>query len=317
MADFRIRGGKDAPSNKELNAAILSGNLGFHLAPWDSLSPECRDLVQRLLMRDPACRPSAREALAHPWLAGVRPASSQTSFESHGGAVLSREDSLGQSLVQRLQSFGTSSQLRRVALTILAEVVMGGEQPAHVYSNIPVSLVSDGSVNANPPTVSRSKVMEYLSKESFDLSSDEAGQLLEIFRHNPEARDAINPYEWLAALEVWTLLQERPEWSSWIKKVFDVMDKGGTGSIGLGDLEAAICGNAQQDDELCPFPDAIPSVLREVGHFEDPNKALIGFEEFQAVVSGQAVEPDLFDNRRSGRSQAINKFNLNTESNHF
>ena len=39
----------------------------FHSPEWDAVSPEAKDLISRLLHRDPQQRLSAREALAHAW----------------------------------------------------------------------------------------------------------------------------------------------------------------------------------------------------------------------------------------------------------
>ena len=44
---------------------MLYSDLDFERAPWDSVSPECKDLVQSLLQRDPAKRPTAAQALQH------------------------------------------------------------------------------------------------------------------------------------------------------------------------------------------------------------------------------------------------------------
>ena len=44
---------------------MLYADLDFTRAPWDTVSPACKALVQSLLQRDPAQRPTAVEALKH------------------------------------------------------------------------------------------------------------------------------------------------------------------------------------------------------------------------------------------------------------
>jgi len=44
---------------------VLYADLDFTRAPWDTVSPACKDLVQSLLQRVPAQRPTAVEALKH------------------------------------------------------------------------------------------------------------------------------------------------------------------------------------------------------------------------------------------------------------
>ena len=50
---------------QEVFRAVLYADLDFERAPWDSVSPECKDLVQSLLQRTPESRPTAVQALQH------------------------------------------------------------------------------------------------------------------------------------------------------------------------------------------------------------------------------------------------------------
>ena len=50
---------------QEVFRAVLYAELDFERAPWDAVSTECRQLVQSLLQRDPANRPTAAQALNH------------------------------------------------------------------------------------------------------------------------------------------------------------------------------------------------------------------------------------------------------------
>ena len=52
---------KQVFTNKDVFRAILYADLDFTSAPWDRLSRNARDLVQKLLTRDPAKRVTARQ----------------------------------------------------------------------------------------------------------------------------------------------------------------------------------------------------------------------------------------------------------------
>lgn len=54
-------------SNKDVFRAILYADLDFTGKPWDEISRDAKDLVQKLLTRDASRRPTAAEALSHPW----------------------------------------------------------------------------------------------------------------------------------------------------------------------------------------------------------------------------------------------------------
>ena len=54
-------------TNNKLLRSILSARANFTYPAWQHISGKGRDLVQKLLEKDPSKRLSAREALLHPW----------------------------------------------------------------------------------------------------------------------------------------------------------------------------------------------------------------------------------------------------------
>ena len=52
-------------------SSILGDKLNFKSSCWEGISDEARDFVSVLLHKDPEQRPSAKEALQHPWLRGT------------------------------------------------------------------------------------------------------------------------------------------------------------------------------------------------------------------------------------------------------
>ncbi|XP_024198003.2 calcium-dependent protein kinase 1-like, partial [Rosa chinensis] len=47
---------------------VLHGELDFSSDPWPSISDGAKDLVRRMLVRDPRKRLTAHEVLCHPWV---------------------------------------------------------------------------------------------------------------------------------------------------------------------------------------------------------------------------------------------------------
>ena len=77
--------------------SILTDKLDFNKGYWAGVSDEAKDFVKQLLQRDPEQRPTAKQALQHPWL--------------KGGTVAERTKGkpLSLSVVQRIQvSFAVS-----------------------------------------------------------------------------------------------------------------------------------------------------------------------------------------------------------------
>jgi serine/threonine protein kinase len=53
----------------DVSQAILSNEIDWDAPELQPLSAAARDFLERLLQRNPVLRPSAAEALEHPWLA--------------------------------------------------------------------------------------------------------------------------------------------------------------------------------------------------------------------------------------------------------
>jgi len=54
-------------NQKQLFDRILKADVEFFSPEWDEVSQEARDFVKNLLQREPTKRPTAEEALQHPW----------------------------------------------------------------------------------------------------------------------------------------------------------------------------------------------------------------------------------------------------------
>eukprot|EP00899_Mesostigma_viride_P025899 jgi/Mesvir1/6494/Mv16763-RA.2 len=52
------------------NNIIRQVDLGFNTYPWTAISSSAKTLLQGLLQKDPVNRPSAAQALSHPWVTG-------------------------------------------------------------------------------------------------------------------------------------------------------------------------------------------------------------------------------------------------------
>ncbi|EFJ50069.1 hypothetical protein VOLCADRAFT_89054 [Volvox carteri f. nagariensis] len=96
-----------APAITAIWRSVLNDPLDFSHPSWGGISAEARDFCKLLLNRDVAARPSAREALKHPWLKG-------DSSERSVGKKISR------TVVARIQRFASGSLFRRSVLQYIA-----------------------------------------------------------------------------------------------------------------------------------------------------------------------------------------------------
>ena len=79
-----------APALSLIWTGILTEEPSFRRSAWAEVSAEAKDFVSKLLLKDPAKRPTAKEALKHPWL--------QTGFHA------AKRRPLSTTVVQRIQA---------------------------------------------------------------------------------------------------------------------------------------------------------------------------------------------------------------------
>ncbi|KAG2435560.1 hypothetical protein HYH02_011854 [Chlamydomonas schloesseri] len=338
--------GKKHFTNKEIFFAILYGELDFHRPPWDEISDLARDFVAHLLERDPAKRPTAEQALKHPWLqqfhasaSGASIASSLTSVDgsaattaattaataaaSGNGAAASRSGSgsgasgsgrpLSDSLVQRLQRFGTYGRLKQLALRAVVSF-MATAETERIAS---LAAAFRGLDPAGRGVVPYDSVVALLNNGEWDLSRTEVSQLLATFDIDLEGNVDYN--EWLAALIDWREVQESAGWQKYVNQVFDMFDQEHTGRLTPENIQRVLCGggllaagsggsSGSEGDALadpegadaeldeCPFDDVVPAAMREADEDHDGSISREEFVRFLSTAPGDKLE--FYESRR-------------------
>ncbi|KAF2289584.1 hypothetical protein GH714_037300 [Hevea brasiliensis] len=82
------------------------GELDFISEPWPNISESAKDLIRRMLVRDPKKRMTAHEVLCHPWVQvdGVAP-----------------DKPLDSAVLSRLKQFSAMNKIKRIAIRVIAE----------------------------------------------------------------------------------------------------------------------------------------------------------------------------------------------------
>jgi calcium-dependent protein kinase len=241
-------------TNKDVFRAVLYSDLDFSRDPWPCLSSDARSLVQALLTRDPDCRPTAVEALEHPWFASL---DAQLPRESNGKGSSGAGRPLSDTVVQRLQRFGTYGRLKQVALREIANValtVAGDSKMVAEIQRVFRSMDLDGN-----GCVPYSAMVQLFKTGGFDLSDTEIEVL--ISQMDLDSEGFIRYEEWLAAMVEWRTLQESEEWDTWVAQAFAAFDVDGSGRVGVSELSAMLC-----KDGVCMMPDVVSAALRCAAH---------------------------------------------------
>ncbi|KAE8684407.1 Calcium-dependent protein kinase 4 [Hibiscus syriacus] len=85
---------------------ILHGKVDLVSEPWPSISDSAKDLLMKMLERDPKNRISAHEVLCHPWIVDDR---------------VAPDKPLDSAVLSRLKKFSAMNKLKKMALRVIAE----------------------------------------------------------------------------------------------------------------------------------------------------------------------------------------------------
>ncbi|KAI6696555.1 hypothetical protein NL676_016674 [Syzygium grande] len=93
-------------TEQEIFEEVLHGDLDFSSDPWPNISESAKDLVRRMLVRNPKKRITAHQVLCHPWVQvdGVAP-----------------DKPLDSAVLTRLKQFSAMNKFKKMALRIIAE----------------------------------------------------------------------------------------------------------------------------------------------------------------------------------------------------
>ena len=91
----------------------LDDKLVFDLPCWDDVSSNAKDLITKLLLKDPSKRISLDKAMEHPWFAGARTRYEQSQSQKTTGSATTVP------LQQKKSSFATKTPYQQTAGALL------------------------------------------------------------------------------------------------------------------------------------------------------------------------------------------------------
>ena len=96
----------DGKEDGETLRLVQAGHLEFPSPDWDDIGEEAKQFVQSMLQKDPRERPSATEALRHPWVAKYYTPLERSKYEQnlYPRVVLKETSGENVSFVRRLLS---------------------------------------------------------------------------------------------------------------------------------------------------------------------------------------------------------------------
>ncbi|XP_071690517.1 calcium-dependent protein kinase 20-like isoform X1 [Rutidosis leptorrhynchoides] len=190
---------------------VLKGDLDFASEPWPSISESAKDLVRKMLVRDPKRRLTAPEVLRHPWV------------QANGTAP---DKPLDSAVLSRLKQFSAMNKIKKIAIRVIAENL--SEEEIAGLKEMFKMIDADGSGQ-----ITLEELKKGLEKVGANLKDSEINQLMEAA--DIDNSGTIDYGEFIAAmLHINKIHKEDHMYAA-----FSYFDKDGSGYITADELQQA------------------------------------------------------------------------------
>ncbi|KAH7554201.1 hypothetical protein JRO89_XS12G0133600 [Xanthoceras sorbifolium] len=224
---------------------VLKGELDFLSEPWPSISENAKDLVRKMLVRDPKKRLTAHEVLCHPWV--------------QDGAAPDKP--LDSAVLSRLKQFSAMNKLKKIAIRVIAESL--SEEEIAGMKEMFKMIDADGSGQ-----ITLEEMKEGLERVGGNLKESEINGLMQAADFDNSG--TIDYGEFIAAMLHMNKIQKEDH----LFAAFSYFDKDGSGYITHDELQQA-CQQFGLDDTH------LEDIIREV---DQDNDGRIDYSEFVAMM---------------------------------
>ncbi|KAI3778505.1 hypothetical protein L2E82_07858 [Cichorium intybus] len=241
-------------TEKAIFEEILEGKLDLQSPPWPSISDGAKDLISKMLTRNPKKRITADKALEHPWL------------KEDGDAS---EQPIDSAVLIRMKQFRAMNKLKKLALKVIAENIDSTEEIKglkQMFNNMD----TDGS-----GTITYQELKIGLSKLGSKLAEAEIQQLMEAA--DVDKSGTIDYHEFVAA----TMHRHKLDKEENLYKTFLFFDKDHSGYITRDELKHAMAQYGMGDEAT------LDEVLDDVDTDKDGK---INYDEFVTMMRKGTVE---------------------------
>ncbi|XVF55923.1 hypothetical protein PTKIN_Ptkin06aG0074800 [Pterospermum kingtungense] len=225
---------------------VIRGELDFISEPWPSISSSAKDLVRRMLVKDPKKRMTAHEVLCHPWVQvdGIAP-----------------DKPLDSAVLSRLKQFSAMNKLKKIAIRVIADSL--SEEEIAGLKEMFKMIDAD-----NSGQITLEELKSGLEKVGSSLKDSEINGLMQAA--DIDNSGTIDYSEFIAAMLHLNKIQKEDH----LFAAFSYFDKDGSGYITQDELQQA-CEQFGLQDVL------LEDIIREV---DQDNDGRIDYSEFVAMM---------------------------------
>ncbi|KAL3627491.1 Calcium-dependent protein kinase 15 [Castilleja foliolosa] len=245
-----------AETEKGIFDAILKEEVDFESEPWPSISNSAKDLVRKMLTKDPKKRYTSAQVLDHPWIKGQAP-----------------DKPIDSAVLTRMKQFRAMNKLKKLALKVIAQSLSAEEIKGlkAMFTNMDTD---------KSGTITYEELKSGLARVGSKLSETEVKQLMDAA--DVDGNGTIDYVEFITA----TMHRHKLERDENLFSAFQFFDKDSSGYITRDELETAMKDYGMGDEAT------IKEIISEV---DTDNDGRINYEEFCAMMrSGTQQQVKLF-----------------------
>ncbi|XP_022774798.1 calcium-dependent protein kinase SK5-like isoform X1 [Durio zibethinus] len=225
---------------------ILQGKIDFDSEPWPAISESAKDLVRKMLDRNPKRRLTAHQVLCHPWIVDD---------------TIAPDKPLDSAVLSRLKQFSAMNKLKKMALRVIAERL--SEEEIGGLKELFKMIDTD-----NSGTITFEELKDGLKRVGSELMESEIKDLMDAA--DIDNSGTIDYGEFLAA----TVHLNKLEREENLVSAFSFFDKDGSGYITIDELQQACKEFGLSDVHL-------DEMIKEI---DQDNDGQIDYGEFAAMM---------------------------------
>ncbi|XP_068662083.1 calcium-dependent protein kinase 24-like [Aristolochia californica] len=225
---------------------ILKGKIDFESEPWPCISESAKDLINKMLSRDPRERYTAHDVLCHPWIVDD---------------TVAPDRPLDSAVLSRLKQFSAMNKLKKMALRVIAESL--SEEEIGGLRELFKMIDTD-----NSGTITFDELKDGLKRVGSELMESEIRALMDAA--DIDNSGTIDYGEFIAA----TVHLNKLEREENLVSAFSFFDKDGSGYITIDELQEACKKFGLSDLHL-------DEMIKEI---DQDNDGQIDYSEFAAMM---------------------------------
>jgi len=239
--------------DKQLLGQVKVGKVSFPSRDWKVVSGDAKELIRRLICKDPKERYTAEQALSHQWIEHTAPKAAKVPLDT--------------GFVDKLRAFRCHNKFAKAALHVIAQQANEAQVKGLREAFLSLDTNNDGKL-------SLAEMKEGLGSAGVSVPPGDLQEIMDGI--DSDCSGVIDYTEFLAAmLERKQYLQEDVCWSA-----FRVFDLDGDGKVSKSELATMLrggSGSRMLDADTCA------EVLKEVDRNGD---GVVDFDEFMSMLRG-------------------------------